>query len=152
MTTTLTRNATDTARAFFDAYAAHDAEIMTALCSQNADFRYEPYELWGMQRVLRGSGKVRTVGKPLWNGEFVAFPDLDITVVSLAESEDGTVVAEVQRSGTQAGAWLTLRPSGATFDSRALFVLHVTDGLIDDLAAYWDQGRVFRQLGHNEID
>lgn len=53
---------------FFDRYRAHDVDGMTDLCSMNADFSYVPVELWGKQQVLRGDGKVRTVGKPLWGG------------------------------------------------------------------------------------
>ena len=53
---------------FFDRYRAHDVEGMTDLCAMNAAFSYPPVELWGKQRVLRGDGKVRTIGKPLWTG------------------------------------------------------------------------------------
>ena len=53
---------------FFDRYRAHDVEGMTDLCSISAGFSYVPVELWGKQRVLRGDGKVRTIGKPLWTG------------------------------------------------------------------------------------
>ena len=63
---------------FFDRYRAHDVDGMTELCSVNAGFSYVPVELWGKQRVLRGDGKVGTVGKPLWTGLFdlrgLAFP------------------------------------------------------------------------------
>ena len=53
-------------RAFFDAYRAHDIERMVDLCTDNAGFRYVPFEVWGRQRVLYGEGKVRTVGKVIW--------------------------------------------------------------------------------------
>ena len=52
---------------------------MTDLCSDNADFSYVPFEVWGKQRVLRGDGKVKTVGKTIWTGLIASFPDLTNT-------------------------------------------------------------------------
>ena len=60
---------------FFDRYREHDVEGMTDLCSINADFSYVPVEVWGKQRVVRGDGKVGTVGKPLWTGLIASFPE-----------------------------------------------------------------------------
>jgi hypothetical protein len=67
---------------FFDRYRAHDVDGMTDLCSINADFSYVPVEIWGKQRVLRGDGKVCTVGKPLWTGLIASFPNLSNTVTA----------------------------------------------------------------------
>lgn len=142
----------EVATTFFSAYDARDVIAMAELCSPTAEFRYEPYELSGKQRVLRGVGKVGTVGRPIWAGEFAAFPDASLRVTSLEANDDGLVVAEVERTGHQAGPWLTTRPSGAEFTSHALFVLQVTDGRIHEVTAYWDNGTVLRQLGHHEID
>ncbi len=72
MTTTTTqqaRTAADNAavvREFFDRYRAHEVHGMAELCSVNADFSYPPFEMWGKQRVVRGDGKVGTVGKAIW--------------------------------------------------------------------------------------
>src|SRR5580704_1773360 len=41
-------------RAFLAAYRAHDVEHMVDLCTEGADFRYVPFEVWGRQRVLHG--------------------------------------------------------------------------------------------------
>ena len=54
--------------AFFDAYRRRDVETMTGLCTDNADFSYIPFEVWAKQRVMRGDGKVRTIGKVIWSG------------------------------------------------------------------------------------
>src|ERR1700689_5947967 len=86
---------------FFDRYRAHDVEGMTDLCSINAGFFYVPVELWGKQRVLRGDGKVRTIGKPLWAGLIASFPNLSNTVHTLVSNDEGDVVAEVDGRGTQ---------------------------------------------------
>ncbi len=66
MSVTISPSAVEVITAFFDAYRAHDLERMVELCSDNADFHYIPFEGWGRQRVIRGDGKVRTIGKVLW--------------------------------------------------------------------------------------
>lgn len=139
--------------AFFDAYRRHDVEAMVDLCSENADFEYVPFEMWGRQRVMRGAGKVATVGKPLWTGMIQAFPDLTNSVRSLTADEDGNVAAEVVISGTQSGAWGTIANRGQSYSEPHLFVLHVgSDGLIDAITGYWDGASISRQLGHLEVD
>src|SRR5260370_41668434 len=85
---------------FFDRYRAHDIDGMTDLCSINADFSYVPVEIWGKQLVLRGDGKVGTVGKPLWTALIASFPDLSNTVHSVTSNDDGAVVAQVDVAGT----------------------------------------------------
>ena len=97
---------------FFDRYRAHDIDGMTDLCSVNAGFSYVPVEIWGKQRVLRGDGKVCTVGKPLWTGLVASFPNLSNTVHSLVGNDDGDVVAEVDIEGTQQLAWGLVTPAG----------------------------------------
>src|ERR1700678_231506 len=86
---------------FFDRYRAHDVEGMIDLCAVNADFSYVPLEIWGKQRVLRGDGKVATIGKPLWSGLIASFPDLTNVVHSIVANDDGDVVADVTVGGTQ---------------------------------------------------
>jgi predicted ester cyclase len=103
--------------------------------------------------VIRGDGKVHTVGKAIWAGLITAFPDLSNEVVSLSASPDGTVLAEVVLSGTQASAWAQFSNLGRSFSLPHLFVLHVNEaGLIDDITAYWDNASFSRQLGHLEVD
>jgi ketosteroid isomerase-like protein len=138
---------------FFDRYRAHDVEGMTDLCSANADFYYVPVELWGKQRVLRGDGKVRTVGKPLWTGLIASFPDLSLAVQSITSNDDGDAVAQVDIEGTQQLPWGLIAPAGRHFREPHLFVFHVgPDLLIDSITAYWNGAGVAQQLGHNEVD
>ncbi len=110
--------------------------------------------MWGKQRVIRGDGKVHTVGKALWAGLMTAFPTFPTRSSRLSSSPDGTVLAEVVLSGTQASAWAQLSNRGQSFSLPHLFVLHVNDGgLIDAiLAAYWDNASFSRQLGHLEVN
>jgi ketosteroid isomerase-like protein len=156
MSTTLdstTHTAERVATAFFDAYRARDVVGMADLCTDNADFNYVPFEMWGKQRVIRGKGKVHTIGRPIWTGLVQAFPNLTNEVTSLSANADGDVVAEVLVSGTQATTWGVLANRGQAFQMPNLFVLHVgTDGLIDAVTTYWDNAALYRQLGHAEVD
>src|SRR2546423_1894612 len=97
---------------FFDRYRAHDVDGMTDRRSINAGFSYVPVEIWGKQRVLRGDGKVCTVGKPLWTGLIASFPNLSNTVHSVTSNDDGDVVAQIDVEGTQQLAWGLIAPAG----------------------------------------
>ena len=140
-------------RAFLAAYRAHDVEHMVDLCTEGADFRYVPFEVWGRQRVLYGEGKVGTVGKLIWTTLIDAFPDLTNAVTSLRADPDGNVAAEVGIGGTQARHFGTIACTGGRYELPHLFLFHVTgDGLIDDIIAYWDNVGWKRQLGNLEVD
>ncbi|RVU27677.1 hypothetical protein EOT10_05060 [Streptomyces antnestii] len=140
-------------RAFFDAYRRQDVDTMTDLCSDNADFSYVPYEVWGKQRVLRGDGKVKTVGKTIWTGLVNSFPDLTNTVHTVDANDAGDVVVTCDIGGTQQLAWGLAEPRGKGFSEPHLFVFHVDDaGEIDRISAYWDGAGINRQLGHLEVD
>lgn len=145
--------AVDAARAFFDAYRARDVEGMVGACSDGADVHYVPFEVWGKQRVLRGDGKVRGIGKVFWTGLIESFPDLTNEVTSIHADEAGNVAAEVTIRGTQAKVWGTIDDRHRSFALRHLFLLRVGDaGLIDSVSAYWDNADFYRQLGRVEID
>lgn len=138
---------------FFDRYRAHDVEGMTELCGINADFSYVPFEVWGKQRVLRGDGKVGTVGKAIWVGLINSFPDLTNTVHSVVANDDGDVVVEVDIGGTQQLPWGSVAASGHPYSEPHLFVFHVdNDVIIDNITAYWDNAGISTQLGHTEVD
>jgi hypothetical protein len=99
-------------------------------------------ELWGKQRVLRGDGKVCTVGKPLWTGLIASFPNLSNTVHSVTSNDDGDVVAQVDVAGTQQLAWGLIAPAGRRYCEPHLFIFHVgADLLIDSITAYWSSTR-----------
>ena len=147
------RTASEVVTEFFARYRAHDVEGMTDLCGINADFSYVPFEVWGKQRVVRGDGKVGTVGKPIWAGLINSFPDFSATVSTIAANDDGDVVAEVDIEGTQRLPWGLTVPAGGHYSEPHLFVFHVGgDLLIDSITAYWDNAGISRQLGHNEVD
>jgi steroid delta-isomerase-like uncharacterized protein len=142
-----------TVEAFLDAHRRRDVAAMSDLCSYDADFNYPGYEQINKQRVVRGSGKVHTIGRPIWKGFARSFPDLDNTVVEISANDDGDAIAQVTVSGTQADTWFTVSNRGGAFSVNTLFVFHVAaDGLIDSVAAYWDNASVYRQLGHVEVN
>lgn len=150
---TTTRKPTDVVREFFDAYQRQDVEMMADLCTDNADFSYIPFEVWGKQRVMRGDGKVRTVGKVIWTGLINAFPNLHNVVHHIDGNDDGDVVVACDIAGTQQSAWAFIAPGGKPFSEPHLFIMHVnSDGLIDSIRCYWDNAGVCRQLGHMEVD
>lgn len=147
------QRAVATAVAFFDAYGRRDVNAMVDMCSDNADFEYVPFELWGRQRVMRGAGKVATIGKAMWTGFITSFPDMTNTVSSTDADQDGNVIVEATLSGTQSGPWGTISNLGRRFSEPHLFVIHVDDeAKIDSITAYWDCASVSRQLGHLEVD
>jgi predicted ester cyclase len=142
-----------TVRRFFEAHRDHDVEIMADCCADGAAFSYVPVEWWGRQRVVRGDGMVGTVGKALWTGLFEAFPDLTNEVTSVVADGNGNVAAEVVLSGTQSGNWGTIGNRRRRFSLEHLFVFRVGDrGLIERVAAYWDDAELRRQLGAADVD
>ena len=142
-----------TVTGFFNAYRAHDVEGMIDLCTEDAGFRYVPFEVWGRQRVLHGEGTVGTVGKLIWTALIHAFPDLTNAVTSLRADADGNVAAEVVIGGTQARAFGIIACAGGRYELPHLFLFRVTgDGLIDDIVAYWDNVTWKQQLSCLEVD
>lgn len=145
--------ALQTVTRFFDAYRAQDVEQMVDLCDDGAGFHYIPVEFWARQRVVRGEGKVCTIGKVFWTGLIDSFPDLTNRVDSITEDAEGNVAAEVVISGTQAKVWGPIGSQGKHFDLPHLFVFHVnSESRIDDITSYWDGAHINRELGRVEID
>jgi ketosteroid isomerase-like protein len=148
-----TLDPTNVVKSFFDAYREHDVERMVGLCDDIAGYRSVPFELWRKQRVIRGDGKVGTIGKILWTGLIAAFPDLTNEVTKIISSNDGRVAAEVVISGTQAKDWGSIRSRGRSFRSPHLFVFHINgDQKIAGITSYSDNASVRVQLGCVEID
>jgi steroid delta-isomerase-like uncharacterized protein len=145
--------AAQTATAWIDAYRAHDVERMTSLCSTDAGFHYVPYEIEGRQRVVRGDGKARVIGKTFWASLIDAFPDLDIDAGSVVADDQGNVAMEALVRGTQARVFGPFGSLGGHFDLPHLFIFRVNEeGLIEDLSAYWDTADWYEQLGRFQDD
>jgi len=153
MTPVPSTDLTNLVKSFFDAYREHDVERMADLCDDTARFRSVPFELWRKQRVIRGDGKVRTIGKILWTGLIESFPDLSNEVTKITAGNDGYVAAEVVLSGTHAKDWGSIRSRGRSFRSPHLFLFHINEHeKIDKITSYSDNASVRVQLGAVEID
>jgi len=114
---------------------------------------WDSVEIWGKQRVVRGDGKVGTVGKAIWTGFINSFPNLTNTVHTLAANDDGDVVVEADIEGTQQLPWGFITPAGKHYREPHLFLFHVgDDGLIDSITGYWDNASISSQLAHIEVD
>jgi hypothetical protein len=145
--------AVDVVATFFDAYRDHNVERMVELCTDNADFHYVPFELWGRQRVIRGDGKVRTIGKVIWTTLIDSFPDMTNRVTYITSDSQGNVAAEVMISGSQAKPFGMMGCQGLHYDLPHAFLFRVgTAGLIEEVTAYWDTADWQRQLGWLEVD
>jgi steroid delta-isomerase-like uncharacterized protein len=139
--------------AFFEAYRDQDVERMVDLCTDNADFHYVPFELWGRQRVIRGDGKVRTIGKVIWTSLIDAFPDMTNKIMHITSDDQGNVATEVMISGTQAKSFGMMGNQGLHYDLPHVFLFRVgQEGLIEEVTAYWDSADWQRQLGWLEVD
>ena len=150
---TTVEDASKAVTGFFDAYRTHDVERMVELCDENAEFHYVPMEAWTRQRVIRGDGKVHTIGKVIWTTLIDSFPDLTNTVTSMTVSDDGQVAVEVVISGTQAKPFGEIANQGRHYDLPHLFLFRTgRDGLIGEVTAYWDTADWYRQLGWMEVD
>jgi steroid delta-isomerase-like uncharacterized protein len=152
MNVTSAAGAVEVVTAFFDAYRAQDVERMVELCSNNADFHYVPFELWGRQRVIRGDGKVRTIGKVIWTTLIDSFPDMTNRVMYITSDGQDNVAAEVMISGTQAKPFGVIGCQGLRYDLPHVFLFRVgVEGLIEEVTAYWDTAEWQRQLGWLEV-
>jgi steroid delta-isomerase-like uncharacterized protein len=153
MSVTNTTDAVEVVIVFFDAYRDHDVERMVDSCADNADFHYIPFELWGRQRVIRGDGKVRTIGKVIWTALIDSFPDTTNQIMNITSDDQGNVAAEVMISGTQAKSFGMIGCRHLHYDLPHVFLFRVgKEGLIEEVTAYWDSADWQRQLGWREVD
>jgi len=136
-------NPADTARSFFDRLAAHDLEGALALCAPDAPLRVVP-----LARV----GRMALEGRDLLTALLRAFPDLELRVRRLFVTTDTTAVAEVTMEGTQADMFLGIVNQEKHLDLDQAWLLHVTDGRIDQVSAYWCQNQLYRRLAVRRLD
>ena len=138
---------------FFDFYRKHDVDGMVSLCTENARFNYVPFEAWGEQRVVRGTGHVRGIGKATWATFIDSFPDLSNKVNFVDSDENGNAVAEVVIGGRQKKPFGTIGNLGKEYKLPHVFVFKFDENeKIDMINGYWDGTDLYKQLGRNEID
>ncbi|VWD48977.1 hypothetical protein BLA18112_07326 [Burkholderia lata] len=137
-------NRRDVVAAFFDRYRQHDIEGMLALFSPAASLDYVP---------AGAAAPVATHGRMIWGTLLDAFPDLSNGIDAIHADDAGRhATAEVTIRGTQARDFLGILNRGRSFTLRHAFVFEFdADGRIARLAAYWDNVRLFEDLGKTTL-
>jgi predicted ester cyclase len=82
-----------------------------------------------------------------WLGRSQAiFPDFEFTIEDLI-AEGDKVVYRYTCSGTPAGEWLGLAPTGKRVKWTGISIAHIVDGLIAELWGDYDKLGAYQQLG-----
>jgi predicted ester cyclase len=129
------------ARNFFTRMDARDTN--GALVTSHASVNLVPLNLQGDAEV---------VGRHYFEQMTSAFPDLSVRVRRLFVGNDGTAVAQVTIEGTQAADFFGIINQETFVDLDQVWFLHVTDGAIDHIKAYWCQNQLYRRLGVKRLD
>jgi len=136
-------NSMDVARTFFARMDTHDTSGALALVAPHANLTLVPLKL---------QGEVRDVGRQYFEQLMSAFPDLSVRVRRLFVGNDNTAVAEITIEGTQAADFFGIINQEKLMDLDQVWFLHVNDGVIDHIKAYWCQNRLYRRLGVKRLD
>jgi steroid delta-isomerase-like uncharacterized protein len=127
----------ETARAYFDALGARDAERMAALWSDQGINDIVPLV------VLRGPREVHAFFAEL----FAALPDAETTVRRLVADERQAAV-EWRTTGTFTGSpFRGLEATGRWLEVRGVDLMEIEDGKITRNTAYYDGAAFARQIG-----
>ncbi len=133
----------DVARNFFTRMDARDMSGALALVTSHARINLVPLNLQGDAEV---------VGRQYFEQLTGAFPDLAVRVRRLFVGNDGTAVVQVSIEGTQAADFFGIINQEKFLDLDQVWFLHVTDGAIDRIKAYWCQNQLYRRLGVKRLD
>jgi ketosteroid isomerase-like protein len=133
----------DVTRTFFAHIDSHDTSGALALVAPHANVTLVPVEL---------QGDAENVGRQYLEQLIGAFPDLSVRVRRLFVGNDNTAVAEITIEGTQAADFFGIINQEKLMDLDQVWFLHVNDGLIDRIKAYWCQNRLYRRLGVKRLD
>ena len=136
-------NSKDVTRTFFAHMDSHDTSAALALLAPHANVTLVP---------LRLQGDAEDVGRQYLEQLMSAFPDLSVRVRRLFVGNDNTAVAEITIEGTQAADFFGIINQEKLMDLDQVWFLHVNDGLIDRINAYWCQNRLYRRLGVKRLD
>jgi ketosteroid isomerase-like protein len=136
-------NSMDVARTFFARMDAHDTSGALALVAPHTNVALVPLNL---------QGDAENVGRQYFEQLMSAFPDLSVRVRRLFVGNDNTAVAEIAIEGTQAADFFGVINQEKLMDLDQVWFLHVNDGVIDRIKAYWCQNRLYRRLGVKRLD
>jgi ketosteroid isomerase-like protein len=136
-------NSMDVARTFFARMDTHDTSGALALVAPHTNVALVPLNL---------QGDAENVGRQYFEQLMSAFPDLSVRVRRLFVGNDDTAVAEIAIEGTQAADFFGVINQEKLMDLDQVWFLHVNDGVIDRIKAYWCQNRLYRRLGVKRLD
>lgn len=136
-------SAQDLVQTFFAKMDAGDVEGMLALVAPEAPVNLIPLQL---------QGSASEVGRDYFQQLASAFPNLQVRVRRLFVGSDNTAVAEVTIEGNQAADFFGILNQEKLMDLDQVWLLHVGDGAIDRIKAYWCQNRLYRRLGVKRLD
>jgi ketosteroid isomerase-like protein len=136
-------NNLDIARTFFARMDARDANGALALVTPHAKVTLVPLNL---------QGDAEDVGRRYFEQLANAFPDLSVRMRRLFVGNDNTAIAEITIAGTQASDFFGIINQEKLMDLDQVWFLHVNDGAIDHIKAYWCQNRLYRRLGVKRLD
>jgi len=136
-------NSMDVARTFFARMDTHDTSGALALVAPHTNVALLPLNL---------QGDAENVGRQYFEQLMSAFPDLSVRVRRLFVGNDNTAVAEIAIEGTQAADFFGVINQEKLMDLDQVWFLHVNDGVIDRIKAYWCQNRLYRRLGVKRLD
>jgi ketosteroid isomerase-like protein len=122
---------------------ASDVDGVLALVAPDAPVTLIPLQL---------QGKASDVGRDYFQQLASAFPNLQVRVRRLFVGNDNTAVAEVTIEGNQAADFFGILNQEKLMDLDQVWLLHVGDGVVDSIKAYWDQNRLYRRLGVKRLD
>lgn len=136
-------NSMDVARTFFARMDTHDTSGALTLVAPHTNVALVPLNL---------QGDAENVGRQYFEQLMSAFPDLSVRVRRLFVGNDNTAVAEIAIEGTQAADFFGIINQEKLMDLDQVWFLHVNDGVIDRIKAYWCQNRLYRRLGVKRLD
>jgi len=136
-------NSLEIVHTFFARMGERSANGVLELVSPHAEVTLVPLNL---------KGDAEDVGHRYIEQLANAFPDLSVRVRRLFVGNDNTAIAEITISGTQAADFFGIINQEKLMDLDQVWFLHVNDGFIDRVKAYWCQNRLYRRLGVKRLD
>ena len=131
-------------RAFLDDLAEHRVDAALRRLAPGATVNVLPADI---------EGAAQTVGAAFLNGLSTAFPDLEMRVLTIFETSDGTVIVELKMEGTQAAEFLGAINQEKHLDVDGAWVFETNpSGQISAIRAYWDQNQLYRRLAVKRLD
>ena len=125
------------AQRYFDAWNRHDPDGIVATFAPGGTY-HDPTSGGELTGAAIGQNAA---------GLFARFPDVQFEVVSVAETDRGTVVAEWLMRGTNNGPMGNAPPTGRTVALPGIDLIAVEGDLVRSVRGYFDRRELAEQLG-----